>query len=220
MKRIIGNDWDTYLEKEYKKEYFEELQEFLAKEYNEKTIFPPKNEIYRAFQLTTYENTTVVLIGQDPYHGTLQAHGLSFSIVDERAKFPPSLRNIFKELQSDLGVGRTNKNLTDWATQGVLMLNTVLTVEEGEAGSHRKHGWEQFTDAVIEAINQKQEQVIFILWGNDAKKKADLITNPLHKIIESAHPSPLAVRHGFFGSKPFSKVNQYLEGNGKPKINW
>lgn len=220
MKRIIGNDWDTYLEKEYKKEYFEELQEFLAKEYNEKTIFPPKNEIYRAFQLTTYENTTVVLIGQDPYHGTLQAHGLSFSIADERAKFPPSLRNIFKELQSDLGVGRTNKNLTDWATQGVLMLNTVLTVEEGEAGSHRKHGWEQFTDAVIEAINQKQEQVIFILWGNDAKKKADLITNPLHKIIESAHPSPLAVRHGFFGSKPFSKVNQYLEGNGKPKINW
>ncbi|MGL4389560.1 MAG: uracil-DNA glycosylase [Carnobacterium maltaromaticum] len=220
MEPIIGNDWDTYLENEYRKEYFRELQEFLAKEYNEKTIFPPKKEIYTAFQLTSRENTAVVLIGQDPYHGALQAHGLSFSIADERAKFPPSLRNIFKELQSDLGIERINKNLTDWAMQGVLMLNTVLTVEESAAGSHRKHGWEQFTDAVIKTINQKGEQVIFILWGNDAKKKADLITNPLHKIIESAHPSPLAVRHGFFGSKPFSKVNQYLEGIGKSGINW
>ena len=212
--------WKTLLEEEQEKDYFKKLEEFLEEEYKVNTIYPEKENLYNALDLTSYEDTNVIILGQDPYHGPHQAHGLSFSIASEEAKFPPSLRNMFKELKADLDIERTNKNLTDWAEQGVLLLNTVLTVQAGKAASHRKKGWEKFTDTIINKLNEKDEQVIFVLWGGDAKKKVPLITNPKHKIIEGVHPSPLSAHNGFFGSKPFSKINVYLEEAGKNTINW
>ena len=212
--------WKTLLEEEKEKEYFKKLEDFLDSEYKTNTIYPEKENIYNAFDLTSYENTNVIILGQDPYHGPEQAHGLSFSVESDKAKFPPSLRNMFKELRSDLGIERNDRNLTDWAKQGVLLLNTVLTVQAGKAASHRKKGWETFTDTVIKKLNDKDEQVIFVLWGGDAKKKVPLITNPKHKIIESAHPSPLSAHNGFFGSKPFSQVNEYLVKVNKNPISW
>lgn len=212
--------WKTLLVEEKEKEYFKKLEDFLDSEYKTNTIYPEKENIYNAFDLTSYENTNVIILGQDPYHGPEQAHGLSFSVESDKAKFPPSLRNMFKELRSDLGIERNDRNLTDWAKQGVLLLNTVLTVQAGKAASHRKKGWETFTDTVIKKLNDKDEQVIFVLWGGDAKKKVPLITNPKHKIIEGVHPSPLSAHNGFFGSKPFSQVNEYLVKVNKNPISW
>ena len=212
--------WKTLLEEEKEKEYFKKLEDFLDSEYKTNTIYPEKENIYNAFDLTSYEKTNVLILGQDPYHGPEQAHGLSFSVESDKAKFPPSLRNMFKELRSDLGIERNDRNLTDWAKQGVLLLNTVLTVQAGKAASHRKKGWETFTDTVIKKLNDKDEQVIFVLWGGDAKKKVPLITNPKHKIIEGVHPSPLSAHNGFFGSKPFSQVNEYLVKVNKNPISW
>ena len=212
--------WKTLLEEEKEKEYFKKLEDFLDSEYKTNTIYPEKENIYNAFDLTSYENTNVIILGQDPYHGPEQAHGLSFSVESDKAKFPPSLRNMFKELRSDLGIERNDRNLTDWAKQGVLLLNTVLTVQAGKAASHRKKGWETFTDTVIKKLNDKDEQVIFVLWGGDAKKKVPLITSPKHKIIEGVHPRPLSAHNGFFGSKPFSQVNEYLVKVNKNPISW
>lgn len=216
----MQNDWQELLQEEQEKAYFKDLLQFVEAEYATTTIYPPREAIYHALDLTSYANTKVVILGQDPYHGPNQAHGLSFSVASSEAKFPPSVRNMFKELEADLGVTRTDINLTDWAEQGVLLLNTVLTVQAGKAASHRKKGWEQFTDAIIRLLNEKEEQVIFVLWGADAKKKQVLITNPQHKVITAVHPSPLSAYNGFFGSKPYSQINAYLEAVGKTPISW
>ncbi|AQY51787.1 uracil-DNA glycosylase [Listeria weihenstephanensis FSL R9-0317] len=216
----MQNDWQVLLKEEQEKSYFKALQDFIEEEYATKTIYPPRDAIYHALDLTSYADTKVVILGQDPYHGPNQAHGLSFSVASDEAKFPPSVRNMFKELESDLGVTRADINLTDWAEQGVLLLNTVLTVEAGKAASHRKKGWETFTDTIIKRLNEKDEQVIFVLWGNDAKKKQVLITNPQHKVITAVHPSPLSAYNGFFGSKPYSQINTYLKEAGKTPISW
>ena len=217
---MIGNDWDTYLKEEYDKPYFKELTGFAEKEYKEKTIYPKKNEIFNAFRHTTYKDTKVVILGQDPYHGEHQAQGLSFSVRNGIRK-PPSLVNIFKELNSDLGIKiPVTSSLLPWADQGVLLLNSVLTVEKDKAASHRGRGWEIFTDKVIEILNQKETPVVFILWGSYARAKKALITNPIHGIVESAHPSPLSAHNGFFGSRPFSKTNQFLIEKGLTPIRW
>ncbi|MBC1371946.1 uracil-DNA glycosylase [Listeria booriae] len=216
----MKNDWQELLQAEQEKPYFKALQDFIDEEYATTTIYPPREEIYHALDLTSYADTKVVILGQDPYHGPNQAHGLSFSVASNEAKFPPSVRNMFKELDADLGISRTDINLTDWANQGVLLLNTVLTVQAGKAASHRKKGWEQFTDATIKLLNEKEDQVIFVLWGGDAKKKQALITNSQHKVITAVHPSPLSAYNGFFGSKPYSQINQYLEEDGKMPISW
>ncbi|MBC6308920.1 uracil-DNA glycosylase [Listeria sp. FSL L7-1582] len=216
----MQNDWQVLLKEEQEKAYFKDLMHFVEEEYATTTIYPPREAIYHALDLTSYADTKVVIFGQDPYHGPNQAHGLSFSVASSEAKFPPSVRNMFKELEADLGVSRTDINLTDWAEQGVLLLNTVLTVQAGKAASHRKKGWESFTDAIIQLLNEKEEQVIFVLWGADAKKKQVLITNPQHKVITAVHPSPLSAYNGFFGSKPYSQINAYLKAAGKAPISW
>lgn len=216
----MQNDWQALLKEEQEKAYFKDLMHFVEEEYATTTIYPPREAIYHALDLTSYADTKVVILGQDPYHGPNQAHGLSFSVASSEAKFPPSVRNMFKELEADLGVSRTDINLTDWAEQGVLLLNTVLTVQAGKAASHRKKGWESFTDAIIRLLNEKEEQVIFVLWGADAKKKQVLITNPQHKVITAVHPSPLSAYNGFFGSKPYSQINAYLQAVGKAPISW
>lgn len=217
---MIGNDWDNVLENEFKKDYFYNLLKFVQGEYARKTVYPPKKEVFKAFRYTPYKNLKVVILGQDPYHGEGEAEGLSFSVKDGIRK-PPSLVNIFKELQSDLGYDIPKSgSLVPWAKQGVLLLNTVLTVIKDQAASHKDIGWEQFTDEVIKIINQKEEPVVFILWGGFARSKKKLITNPKHLIIESAHPSPLSAYHGFFGSKPFSKTNEFLIKNNLEPIDW
>lgn len=217
---MIGNDWDEYLNKEYQKTYFKELLEFVNQEYNSKNIFPPKNEIFNAFRHTPYKNVKVVILGQDPYHGLNQAQGLSFSVRNGVPK-PPSLQNIFKELKSDLNIEiPKTSSLLPWADQGVLLLNSVLTVEENKAASHKGKGWEIFTDQVISLLNEKKDPIVFILWGGYARAKKKLITNSNHFIVESAHPSPLSAYNGFFGSKPFSKTNAYLESREIKVIDW
>ena len=217
---MIGNDWDKILENEFKKEYFYNLLKFVQGEYARKTIYPPKKEVFKAFRYTPYKNLKVVILGQDPYHGEGEAEGLSFSIKDGIRK-PPSLVNIFKELHNDLGYDiPTSGSLVPWAKQGVLLLNTVLTVIKDQAASHKDIGWETFTDEVIKIINNKEEPVVFILWGGFARSKKKLITNPKHFIVESAHPSPLSAYNGFFGSKPFSKTNEFLIKNNIEPINW
>ncbi|MCL1936358.1 MAG: uracil-DNA glycosylase [Defluviitaleaceae bacterium] len=216
----MKQDWKELLTPEREKDYFKKLQLFTKIEYANKTVYPPKDKIFTAFSLTSYYETKIVILGQDPYHGKGQAHGLSFSVEDKNAKFPPSLRNMFKELETDTGIIRSNQNLTDWANQGVLMLNTVLTVRASEAGSHRGQGWEVFTDSVISKLNDREDPVIFILWGADAKKKISLITNKQHKLITGVHPSPLSAHGGFFGSKPYSKANSFLTDMGKSEIKW
>ncbi|MCL2611508.1 MAG: uracil-DNA glycosylase [Defluviitaleaceae bacterium] len=216
----MKNDWKEILTPEREKDYFKKLQLFTKREYATTTVYPSKDKIFTALNLTGFSETKVVILGQDPYHGPKQAHGLSFSVEDKNAKFPPSLQNMFKELETDLGVKRTNQNLTDWAEQGVLMLNTVLTVRAGAAGSHRGQGWEIFTDCIISKLNERQDPAIFVLWGNDAKRKTSLITNRLHKIITGVHPSPLSAHGGFFGSKPYSKINSYLKEMDKTEIHW
>lgn len=217
---MIGNSWDLYLKEEYEKEYFKELLEFVNKEYKEKVIYPPKSEIFNAFRHTKYEDLKVVILGQDPYHGEHEAQGLSFS-VNNNVKRPPSLQNIFKEIEDDLNIKMSqNNSLVPWTEQGVLLLNSVLTVIKDNPASHQKKGWETFTDNVIKIINEKKEPVVFILWGNYARSKKSLITNSNHYIIESPHPSPFSARNGFFGSKPFSKANYYLISKGLEPINW
>lgn len=207
---MITKKWDEILKDEYEKDYFVNLLKHLQIEYRDKTIFPPKKDVFKALRLTDYDNIKVVIIGQDPYHGTGEAEGLSFSVRDGIKK-PPSLKNIFKELHDDLGYNEPESgSLIKWAEQGVLLLNAILTVEKDKPLSHKGLEWERFTDAVIKKINQKETPIVFILWGAFARSKKALITNPNHYIIESPHPSPFSARNGFFGSKPFSKANNFL----------
>ncbi|UWE03902.1 uracil-DNA glycosylase [Laceyella sacchari] len=216
----LTNDWATILQPEFEKPYYKELISFLEKEYEQETIYPPREDVFSALNLTSYQDTSVVILGQDPYHGAGQAHGLSFS-VKPGVKQPPSLKNIFKELHDDLGCEIPNHGyLVKWAEQGVLMLNTVLTVRESKPNSHKGKGWENFTDQVIKALNEREQPVVFLLWGRHAQEKKNLITNERHHIIESAHPSPFAARKGFFGTKPFSKANQLLKEMGRKEIDW
>lgn len=216
---MIGNNWDNILEEEYKKEYFINLVQFINKIYKEKEIYPPKNYILKALTLTDYNDVKVVILGQDPYHGIYEANGLAFS-VNDGIKLPPSLKNIYKELEDDLGIIIKRGNLESWSKEGVLLLNAVLTVEKDKPASHKNIGWEEFTDAIIRKLNEKEEPIVFILWGNFAKSKKILITNSKHLVIESSHPSPFSCNYGFFGSKPFSKTNYFLNKNDIKQINW
>ena len=216
----MQNDWVHLLENQFSQPYYTELQAFVARERSQHNVYPSEDNVFAALQLTSYADTRVLLLGQDPYHGAGQAHGLCFSVQDE-VPLPPSLRNIFTELHNDLGdVITTDGNLTHWAEQGVLMLNTTLTVREGDAASHQGHGWETLTDHIISLVNQKDVPVVFVLWGAHARKKRSLITNSQHTVIESAHPSPLSARNGFFGSKPFSRINEALVRVGQSPIEW
>ena len=215
----FNNSWDQLLKDEFNKPYFINLMNFLEKEYQEKTIFPKQEDLFNAFKYTKYEDVKVVILGQDPYHEIGQAHGLAFSVL-EGVKFPPSLKNIFKELNNDLAIETPKSgNLTKWANEGVLLLNTVLSVEGGKAGSHQNKGWESFTDRIIEVLNEREKPIIFVLWGNFAKSKKKLISNN-HIILEAAHPSPLSAYHGFFGCKHFSKINEILKNNNQKEIDW
>ncbi len=216
----IHDSWKRHLEGEFEKPYFKELTEFVKGEYAAKKVFPSPANIFRAFELCPFENVKVVILGQDPYHGPGQANGLCFS-VNDGVQNPPSLQNIFKELRDDMGGDiRTTGNLDDWAKQGVLLLNATLTVLAHQAGSHQKKGWEQFTDAVVDSVSREKEQVVFILWGRYAQDKGAKIDTEKHLVIKSAHPSPLSAYAGFFGSKPFSKANEYLEWNEKGPVKW
>lgn len=220
MRKILKNDWEEHLNCEFEKPYYKNLRQILKKEYETKTVFPPMEDIFNAFHKTSFENTKVVILGQDPYHQKGQAHGLSFS-VNKGIKTPPSLQNIYKELETDLGLKIPNNGfLEKWAEQGVLLLNTTLTVVEGSANSHQNIGWRNFTDYVILELNKKETPVVFILWGNNAISKEKLILNPKHLILKSVHPSPLSASRGFFGSKPFSKTNEFLKANGLTEIDW
>jgi len=207
------------MSKEYHKEYFIKLEAYIREEYNKKTVFPTFDNVFKALNLTDYNDVKVVILGQDPYHGTGEAQGLSFS-VPENIQKPPSLRNIFKELKSDVNIDRDKNDLTDWANQGVLLLNSILTVVKDSPLSHKDKGWEIFTDEIIKKLNDREKPIVFILWGNYARSKKCLITNRKHFIIESAHPSPLSASRGFFGSKPFSKTNDFLEKNNIEKVRW
>ena len=216
----IGNDWDSILTGEFDKEYYKELRKFLVSEYRTTTIYPDMHDIFNALKYTPYENVKVVILGQDPYHEPGQAHGLCFSVKKGVPK-PPSLVNIFKELEADLGIAPPSHGcLTDWAAQGVLLLNTVLTVRRGQANSHKGKGWEIFTDRVIELLNEREKPIVFILWGANAKSKREIITNPNHIIITGAHPSPLSAHNGFFGCRYFWRANAYLTEKGEMPIDW
>lgn len=216
----IPADWRDVLRSELDAPYWANLQSFVAEERRGHTIYPADEHVFSALHLTPYAGVNVLLLGQDPYHGPGQAHGLCFSVLPGVAP-PPSLVNMFKELQSDLGLPPpAHGNLAKWAEQGVLMLNTVLTVRAGQPNSHKGQGWERFTDAIISAVNARTDPVVFVLWGNHAQKKRALIDERRHTIIQSAHPSPLSARNGFFGSKPYSKINEALRLAGKPAIDW
>ena len=216
----INNDWDELLKEEFNKEYYLNLRSFLIDEYNKNEVFPNQNNIFEALKHTSYKNTKVVILGQDPYHGENQAHGLAFS-VQQSVKIPPSLLNIYKELHDDIGCYIPNNgNLIPWADQGVLLLNTALTVRAHEANSHKGKGWEIFTDEIIKLLNERIDPVIFVLWGANARKKKEYIDESKHYVLEAPHPSPLSARRGFFGCKHFSKINEILIGLGKTTINW
>ena len=220
MNKIFDNDWQHLLQEEFEKSYYQNLRKYLIKEYSTKTIYPDKYDIFNALKLTSYSDVKVVILGQDPYHGPNQAHGLSFS-VKKGVKIPPSLVNIYKELQDDIGCYIPNNGyLESWTKQGVLLLNTVLTVRAHEANSHRNIGWEIFTDKIISLLNDRTDPIVFILWGNPSIAKTKLITNKQHFIITSPHPSPLSAYRGFLGSKPFSKTNEFLKSINKEPINW
>ncbi len=217
---MLPADWRDVLAEEFEKPYFLKLQEYVAKERVEQTIYPPAEEVFTAFHQTPYDQVRVLLLGQDPYHGEGQAHGLSFS-VKPGIRQPPSLKNMLKEMASDIGGTMPNNGcLIPWTEQGMMLLNAVLTVRMKKASSHKNQGWETFTDAVIKKIDEKTDPVVFVLWGGYARKKAKLIDNEKHTILEAAHPSPLSAHAGFFGSKPYSKINQALKDNGQPEINW
>lgn len=216
----IRNNWQPIIEEVASTPTYQKLREFLKEEYSAYTIFPTMENIWTAFQWTDYEDVKVVILGQDPYHGEGQAHGLSFS-VQPQVKIPPSLRNIYKELEDDLGISPVNHGyLKSWAEQGVFLLNAVLTVRSGEANSHRGKGWEELTDFAIASLNEREEPIVFILWGASARKKQALIDTDKHYVITSAHPSPLSAHRGFLGSKPFSKTNELLEASGQEPIDW
>lgn len=220
MYDFIKGDWNSILSTEFQKPYFKKLLKFLEAEYNSKNIYPNKKDIFKALNYTSYQNVKVVILGQDPYHGEGLANGLSFS-VNNNTPIPPSLKNIFKELNNDLGCYIPNNgDLTSWAMQGILLLNTVLTVEKGKANSHKNIGWENFTDCIISKLDKKDTPIVFILWGNNAISKKSLIKNSIHYIIQSVHPSPLSCHRGFYNSKPFSKTNVFLNSIGKSEINW
>lgn len=221
IKSSLPAGWKKYLEAQWELPYMDDLESFLAKEEQKgKVIYPPREEIFSAFRSTPFENVKVVIIGQDPYHGEGQAHGLSFS-VKRGVPLPPSLRNIYQELRDDLGLEPPLHGcLESWAQEGVLLLNNVLTVEKGLAGSHHKKGWESFTQKVIDVLNEKKENLVFILWGSPAQKKASIVDPRKHFLLKSAHPSPLSSYRGFFGSKPFSKTNEYLRSKKLQEINW
>lgn len=216
----ISNDWLGAIGGEFKKEYYKRLYQFVKEEYSTHVIYPPSEDIFNALHLTPLKEVKVVILGQDPYHNVNQAHGLCFSVRPE-VDIPPSLVNIYKELQDDLGCYVPNNGyLVKWAKQGVLMLNTVLTVRAHQAASHQGKGWEEFTDAIIEAVNKEDRPIVFILWGRPAQMKKKMLTNPKHLILEAPHPSPLSAYRGFFGSKPFSKTNAFLQEHGVEPIDW
>lgn len=217
---MISNDWLSALGEEFKKPYYQKLYEFVKEEYNSTQVFPPSDDIFNAFHLTPLSQVKVVIIGQDPYHNIGQAHGLCFSVKPD-VDIPPSLVNIYQELRDDLGCRIPNNGyLVKWAQQGVLMLNTVLTVRAHMANSHRGKGWEEFTDAAIRALNEQNRPIVFILWGKPAQMKKNMLNNPNHLILEAPHPSPLSAYRGFFGSKPFSKTNEFLKEHGEAEIDW
>ncbi len=216
----IGNEWDGILKGEFEKEYYLKLREFLKYEYSHYEVYPNMYDIFNSLKYTSYNSVKAVILGQDPYHEPGQAHGLCFS-VKKGTPLPPSLRNIYKELYSDLGIPPAKHGeLISWAQNGVLMMNTVLTVRRGQANSHKNHGWEIFTDRVIELLNRREKPIVFILWGGNARSKTKLITNPNHFILQSAHPSPLSAYNGFFGNKHFSKTNEFLVQHGIEPIDW
>jgi len=218
--KILNNGWQSLLEEEFTKEYYLKLRKYLIDEYKNKIIHPDKGDIFNSLHYTDYKKVKVVILGQDPYHGPNQAHGLSFS-VKPGVPAPPSLMNIFKELKGDLGCYIPNNGyLKKWSDQGVLLLNTVLTVREGQANSHKNMGWECFTDRIINLLNKREDPVVFILWGKNAQAKINIINNPIHYVLKSPHPSPLSAHNGFFGSKPFSKANNYLISLNKDTIDW
>nr|WP_264300958.1 MULTISPECIES: uracil-DNA glycosylase [Mammaliicoccus] len=219
MIEVNNMDWQEIFHNIKKEHDFSEMESFLEEEYQNKTIYPDRENIYQAFDLTPLDRVKVVILGQDPYHGPNQAHGLAFSVQPD-AKFPPSLRNIYKELEEDIGCKRETPHLQDWANEGVLLLNTVLTVEAHKAHSHKDIGWEIFTDEIIKSVSRELDDVVFVLWGKPAQSKIKLIDTERHHIIQSVHPSPLSAYRGFFGSKPFSKTNEYLTSNGKDPIKW
>ncbi|USS87786.1 uracil-DNA glycosylase [Fructilactobacillus hinvesii] len=220
MKRFIDNDWWPVLEPEFQKPYYQQLRQFLVHEYQTQTIYPAMQRIFQAFEWTPFSETKVVILGQDPYHGPHQAIGLSFA-VEPNVAVPPSLRNIYKELENDLGIKPVNHGyLKHWADQGVLLLNSVLTVRDGQAFSHQGHGWEQLTDYAIQKLSERPEPVVFILWGRSARNKIKLIDQETNVVIQSAHPSPLSANRGFFGSRPFSKTNAALTAMGEAPIDW
>lgn len=216
---MINKTWNKILEKEFNSDYFKKLLNFVKEEYKIKTVYPHYNDIFNSIKYTDFDKVKVVILGQDPYHGVGEAHGLSFSIASN-VRRPPSLNNIFKELKSDLNINRENNNLTDWAKQGVLLLNAIMTVVEDQPLSHKDRGWEIFTDNIIKELNKREKPIVFVLWGNFARSKKVLITNSQHCIIESPHPSPLSASRGFFGSKPFSKINTFLKSIGEDEIKW
>jgi uracil-DNA glycosylase len=219
-KHFFGNDWDHHLQDEFEKPYYLKLQQFLRKEYMIETIFPKQEDVWTAFKLTPFNEVKVVILGQDPYHGQGQAHGLSFS-VNAGVKIPPSLRNMFKELETDIGCpAPTDGLLKGWAKQGVFLLNTVLTVREGQAHSHRRQGWETFTDEVIRKLSTREKRIVFVLWGRPAQEKKQLIDVSKHAIVESFHPSPLSASRGFFGSRPYSRTNEILTSWNESPIDW
>lgn len=217
----ITNDWLPIVEKECKKPYYKELYNFVKKEYAENVVYPPSNEIFSAFHLTPLKDVKVLILGQDPYHEYNQAHGLSFSVPLSQNKIPPSLQNIYKELKDDVGCYIPNNGyLEKWAKQGVLMLNTVLTVRAGAANSHKEHGWEEFTDAIIRAVNEKESPVVYMLWGSPAQRKISMLNNPNHMVLKAVHPSPLSAYRGFFGCGHFGKCNEFLVKKGLSPIDW
>lgn len=217
---MITNKWDIVLKDVFSDPKYLKLQEFLNEEYEHNTVYPLRENIYSALKLTDYDDVKVVVIGQDPYHEPNQAHGLAFSVLDG-IKLPPSLKNIYKEIEVDLGLNMSSSgNLTNWAKQGVLLLNNVLTVRAHEANSHKKKGWEFVTDSIVKKLNEREESIIFVFWGNNAKSKEVLVTNPNHIVLKAPHPSPLSAYHGFFGCKHFSKINDILKEKGLEEINW
>lgn len=221
MMGMIENDWLPVLEPEFKKQYYRDLYQFVKEEYSATKIFPPAEDIFTAFHLTPLSKVKVLLLGQDPYHNDRQAHGLSFSVLPEQADIPPSLQNIYKELHDDLGCTMpTHGYLKKWAEQGVLLLNTVLTVRAHQPNSHQGKGWERFTDAVIQAVNAQDRPIVYFLWGKPAQSKRSMLTNPKHLVLTAPHPSPLSAHRGFFGCKHFSQANEFLKANGEEPIDW
>ena len=218
---MLTNDWAEALSGEFKKPYYKQLYQFIKEEYSKTTVFPPANDIFNALHYTSLSEVKVVILGQDPYHNFNQAHGLSFSVLPTQKQIPPSLQNIYKELHEDLGCAIPNNGfLEKWAKQGVLLLNTVLTVRAHQANSHQNKGWEKFTDAIIRAINEQDRPIVYLLWGRPAQAKISMLDNPKHLILKAPHPSPLSAYRGFFGCKHFSQTNAFLKENGLTEIDW